>query len=436
VTWNHDNSAIEPALATHWAVSDDAREWIFHIRPGVYFHDGEHVDSAAVRATIEYYRDRPLGFFWSQPTEIDASDPEKIRLVYREPAPDVLRNQTLTGILSPRIVAGGSDAVMSHAVGTGPFKLSGWNRGRTLVLEANESYWGEGPFLERVELIVVSDEVSRFNALQSGVVDIVLNVHPAHLHDLKFDTSLHSDSVLSWTEGDLSLNCALAPTNDVRVRRAIAFALDRDAIVLHVLRSHAARLDSPVPRGTYGWDEPQTRYPFDPEKAKELLREAGYVNGVDLKMAVFAGVWILGEEVSQAVAAMLENVGIRVTLDILDPGVIGHELNSGQLKYHIVHLQNGWLSGGPIHLSIGHYLSQSRYTGARLVSLIRQSSTTADGPRRLELMRQVGDLFMSELPHIPLYQLDLTSVYRVGVSGFQTPKDGYMPFFGRTRAGS
>jgi peptide/nickel transport system substrate-binding protein len=425
--WNRNYTRIVPALATSWRRNANGTVWSFNLRRGVQFHDGEPFNSTAARRSIEYYKDKTWGLIWANVKRIDDSNPYRLRVEFSAPSPDLERNMTIAKIISPKLIA--DKAVGKRAVGTGAYRFVTWTKGSHVALEPNPDYWGAGAFLERIELRFIADQTAAITALSAGDLDLVMKVPPKQLETLKRDPKLHSFTDTSWIEGHLVFRTDQEPVNDVRVRQACAYAIDRKAIVDKVLLGQATVAHTPLPPGTYGRVTPPTRYSYNPDRAKALLSAAGHPDGVDVGLVVFAAIRVLGEEVGQAVAAQLSDVGIRTNLEILEAGVAIKDLLDKNPKNRIYHAEYGWANGGPFHFTIGTALGHPQYKGAALTKLVQQLTTTPDGPRRLRLLAQAQNLFMRELPHLPLYHLRLSDVFRADLVGYRGPKEGYLPVF-------
>ena len=217
------------------------------------------------------------------------------------------------------------------------------------------------------------------------------------------------------------------------MRQACAFAIDRKAIVNKVLLGQATVAETPLPPGTYGHVTPPTRYAYNPDKAKALLKAAGYPDGVELGLVVFAAIRVLGEEVGQAVAGQLSAVGIKANLEILEAGVAVKDLLEPKPKNQVFHAEYGYVNGGPFHFTIGTALGHPQYKGAALTKTIQQLSVTPDGPLRLKLLASAQNQFMKELPHLPLYHLKLSDAFRADLKSYRGAKEGYLPVFTTAR---
>ena len=432
IHWNKNYTRLVPALATAWKHNANATVWDFTLRKGVTFHDGEPFNSTAARKSIEYYKDKTWGLVWANLTKIDDSDPYRLRVTFSAPSPDLERNQTMARMISPKLIA--EDAVGKRAVGTGAYRWVTWKKGSHVALEANPDYWGPaGPNLQGIELRFIGDMTSAITALTAGDLDLVMKVPPKQLATLKRNPKFKTFTDTSWIEGHLVFRCDQEPVSDVRVRQACAYAIDRKAIVNKVLLGQATVADSPLPPGTYGRVIPPTRYSYNPAKAKALLAAAGHPDGVEIGLVVFAAIRVLGEEVGQAVAAQLSEVGIKTNLEILEAGVAVKDLLDLKPKNQVFHAEYGYVNGGPFHFTIGTALGHPQYKGAALTKVIQKLSTTPDGPLRLKLLASAQNQFMKELPHLPLYHLKLSDVFRTDLQGYRGAKEGYLPVFTTAR---
>lgn len=427
--WDRNYKHLVPALATSWRSNPRATVWTFNLRRGVKFHDGTPFDSTAARKTIEYYKGKTWGLIFANIVKIDDSRPNVLELTFSAPSPDLARNQTVAKMISPKLID--AKAVGKQAIGTGAYRFKQWNRGTSVILEPNADYWGKaGPYLNEIELRNIADKTAAITALTAGDVDVVFKVPPKQLQTLEQNSKLaRSSSRPSWIEGHLVFRCDQKPVSDVRVRRAIAYAIERKALVDKVFLGQATVANTPLPPGTYGQTNPPTHYPYDPDKAKALLKQAGYPKGIDVGMVVFAGIRVLGEEVGQAIEGQLQAAGINAKLDILEPGVAIKDLLAKKPQHQIFHAEYGYANGGPFHFTIGTALGHPMYKGAALEALMKQVSTTPDGPARLRVLARAQDLFMKELPHLPLYHLVLTDVFTKKLHNYRSPVDGYLPVF-------
>jgi peptide/nickel transport system substrate-binding protein len=430
--FNFNYTAIAPALAESWTTNANASVWTFHLRKGVKFHDGTPFTSTAVKETFEYYvsSKSPWSFLLPAVFTVDDSDPLTAIVSSPKPAPDLGRNQILIRIISPSLLAKGKAAIGKTPVGAGPYRFISWQPGRQITTESFDGYWGGAPRLKNLVYIPILEEASRIIALEAGDVDIVTKVDPVQMLNLRKNPSFGVSSTKSWLSGQLDVITTEKPCTDVRVRQALLYGIDRQAIVKDIFLGQAGVLDAVQPPGVYGTRQPKTIYPYNPKKSISLLKAAGYGSGAAINMCEFAGIRILGEQVMEAINGMLPSAGFESSLDIEDPGVANDDLFSAHPKHQIFHIEAGEVTGGPLHVDINDVAAISDYTkNPTMNSLTTKLVTTPDGPARLQVMGQLIDLIAVELPWIPLYWVTLSDVFTSRLHGYQSPRDGYMPNF-------
>jgi peptide/nickel transport system substrate-binding protein len=434
VQYNENSTELVPALAESWSSSDDAQEWTFQLRRGVTFHDGAPFDSEAVKATFEYYqRDLEeggfLGLLVPEFRRIDTSSRYEITFVLEAPDGDFLRNQTLLRIISPRLAAKGHDAIAREPAGTGAYRVDVVSSRRS-TLVANDNYWGDGPYFERLEIPFVGDLNARVNGLVTGQLDIEVRLPPPQVRAL--DTQMTKLQRKSWGTAYLRFITTNAAVRDVRVRRAIAHAIDRQAIVDNILLGQAELLKSPMPAGAYGYSEPETQYPYDPDRSRALMREAGVGPGHRIRMVAIPSVHVLGPEVAEAMVSQLNAVGFRTDLALLEDAVAGTEAAKEVPRYDVFYGENFWLTGGPIIYTLEFLQGSSHYNPPNVARLVDRMKRLPDGEERLGVIAEVNELMNRGLPVVPLHAHTLTDATRPDIAGYNPTKDGLATIFTST----
>jgi peptide/nickel transport system substrate-binding protein len=435
LTYDKRYAKLAPALAESWEVNDEATEWTFHLRQGVKFHDGEPVDSTAVRKTFEYYETQPAGLpatLLPKFRKIDDSDPAVLRLVAETTSPDFLRNQTFLRIISPKLVAKGAEAVGKTPIGSGPFRFVRFDRGRTVVLEAAPEHWGDGPYFDHLEFRIIADPSTSFNALMSGQVDLVEKLLPTQARQLGNGTGTAKPLATdTWTVNYMVMRTDVKPTSDVRVRQAIAYAIDKEALLKSVLFGQGQVAHSVVPPGVYGYHEPETKYEHDPERARHLLAQAGYRDGLRVGIGGNA-VTPATRDMTEAIAGQLAEIGVQADVEVLDQASLGKDFaNTESPRFQIFFFDHGFLTGGPLQLTTNTFGIFSRYAGKDLVELTNRMNATPDGPKRLDIMAEAQELIAQKVLYLPITTPRLTDGVRKDLEGYVPPKDGFMPVIGR-----
>ena len=279
---------IRPALAASYEVMSPTKVR-FKLRPGVKFHDGTPLNAAAVKFTFERaLRGNPPARWASLAGPLagaEVVDDLTVDVMTREPYGPILRTLAMycTGIVSPTAVQKMGEGFSRAPVGTGPFRFVEWKTNTHVILERNPDYWGDKALLDRVIFKVVPEEGARMIALQTGDADMVLLPAPAQLAAIKRDPKYTVHEVVGGRVVFAGMNAAVPPLDDVRVRTALLFAVDRKAILDNILEGSAVAARGVLAPSVFGFKDMQLDrlYPFDRAKAKALLAQAGWTPGPD-----------------------------------------------------------------------------------------------------------------------------------------------------------
>lgn len=306
----------EPGLAVSWDVSSDLLTYTFHLRQGARFHDGTAFDAG----TAKFSLDRVIAPGSTNPQKplmacvasTEAADPATLILHLSHPCSGLLMvlGESAAAMVSPASAAGNA----AHPVGTGPFRFEEWRRGASVTLGRNADYWGGAPALAKVTYRFLSDPSAAIDALSAGDLDgFALFPAPEAVSRLKRDGRFHVELAPSGFKTILALNNRKPPFDDPRVRQALSFAIDRQAIIDAAMFGYGEPIGSHYSRRDPGYVDLTGLYPYDPAKARRLLAEAGYPHGfhAELKLPPLAYARRSGE----VVAAQLAQIG--VTLDIV-----------------------------------------------------------------------------------------------------------------------
>jgi peptide/nickel transport system substrate-binding protein len=408
---------IEPALATEWTVSEDGTVYDFTLRAGVTFHDGSEFTADDVVATFEAGRD-PVNAYAAdyEGVTVEVVEPLQVRIIRETPDVTYLRRLAETQIISDQQFAeGGNQAIEEAPIGTGPFKFVEWTKGDRIVLAANESYWEAGkPYLAELIFRPIPESSTRLAAVQTGEVDIVNRLNADEAQSLLSVEGVEvvrypADRVYYITFNNLSTGIGL-PTEDARVRQAMNYAVNRQAIVDGLFNGFASLSSGFVTPTNLGYDESVTPFPYDPERAKELLTEAGYADGFEIGMACPIGAYTNFEEVCQAIAADLAAVGITMAdgeVNLMESGVFWDLEAQKELPP---------LFGDSWSASVGEALprlegalggpeqSYSSWYDEEIGALLAQISQEFDTEARAELYRTLQAYMVENPPFIYLYE--------------------------------
>lgn len=300
-----------PAVASDYIISDDAKTYTFTLRDGITFHDGTPVTIEDVKYSIDRYAEiqGESSAFSSLVDSVEVQDDKTLVVNLKESYSEFLPMMTIA------IIPQSNEDPAGNPIGTGPFKYVSYTPGQNLELEKYDGYWQEGvPSLDSVEFKFIADVDTAFVELQAGTIDILKYLTSAQAETLGDDYKIVQGS-MNLVHA-MYLNSAYEPLSKTEVRQALCYAVDRDAInnfifggKSHIIGSHMIPAMS-----KYYEPEAETVYSYDPEKAKELLADAGYADGFDLEITVPSS-YSQHVDSAQIIADELSQVGINVTLN-------------------------------------------------------------------------------------------------------------------------
>ena len=315
---------LEPALAESWTSSKDGLTWTFRLRKGVKFHDGTPFDAMAVK----YFFDRVLGdekpfkatLYSPVVQRAEVVDPSTVRMVLKQPFAAILFTlaHSAGGIVSPAAHQKWGKDLTLHPSGTGPFKFVEWVKGDHVTLERNDAYWAGAPNLDRIVVKTVREDQARVALLGSGDADMILNIPTEDIPRLRKDARFTIESSPTARALYITINVARKPFDDVRVRQALNYAVNRDALVKELFQNHAQAISgivSPLQNGYAALPG----YAYDPKKAKELLAQAGHPS-LKVKLWTPKGRYVKDYELAQAIQQDLAAVGVETTLATMEWG--------------------------------------------------------------------------------------------------------------------
>ncbi len=300
-----------PAVASDYIISDDAKTYTFTLRDGITFHDGTPVTIEDVKYSIDRYAEiqGESSAFSSLVDSVEVQDDKTLVVNLKESYSEFLPMMTIA------IIPQSNEDPAGNPIGTGPFKYVSYTPGQNMELEKYDGYWQEGvPSLDSVEFKFIADVDTAFVELQAGTIDILKYLTSAQAETLGDDYNIVQGS-MNLVHA-MYLNSAYEPLSKTEVRQALCYAVDRDAInnfifggKSHIIGSHMIPAMS-----KYYEPEAETVYSYDPEKAKELLADAGYADGFDLEITVPSS-YSQHVDSAQIIADELSQVGINVTLN-------------------------------------------------------------------------------------------------------------------------
>jgi peptide/nickel transport system substrate-binding protein len=412
---------VLPGLAVSWEQSkEDPRVWIFHLRQGVKFHDGTPFNAEAVKFNIERMLDPATGALarssFAMIKSVEVVDEYTVKIITDVPfaaLPAQLAYAPLAMDSPSQIQKLGNKEYYKDPKGTGPFKFVHHIRGQEVLLVANEDYWDGRPYLDAIVVKPIPDTAARLMALEAGDIHVAYHVPPRDAKRYMENPGLGITVLTPPPQRRMfiGLNVQWGPFKDVRVRQALNYAVDKEAIVNQVFLGLAKPMDSPLPPTSLCY-YPAKYYEYNPEKAKQLLAEAGYPNGFEVTLYYGPGRYLLDTEVVEAVQAYLAAVGVKVKVVPLEWAAFTAKLRKPLEETDVQMFFIGW--GLPTldpELGVGPFsraawppgLNSMFYTNPTVEELIVAQRAATDPAERCAIVKQLQEIIMEDAPFIALY---------------------------------
>ncbi|MFL9941697.1 ABC transporter substrate-binding protein [Paraburkholderia sp. SIMBA_055] len=445
----------KPSLATSWDISDDSRKYVFHLRHGVKWHDGQPFTSADVAYSLQTLRQvhpRAKTTF-ANVTAITTPDPYTVVITLSKPAPYLIKafSSSETPIV-PRHLYEGSDPLTNPAnnapIGTGPFRFVKWVRGSYIEYARNDDYWDKGkPFLDKIVVKIITDPAARTVAFEDGSIDLSGDT-PVPLSDLarlKNSPKLALDSRgYEFQAGvtRIEFNLDNPVLKNLRVRQAIASAIDREVIRKVIFYGYATPLASPIIPSSPYYDPAPTPYPYDVERANALLDAAGFPRKADgTRFALTVDPLPIGELPARTAAyvkSALARVGIAVTVRSQDlPAYLKRIYTDRDFDFSINGMSNLFdpVVGVARLYTTGNFrrgvpfTNGSHYSNPQIDRLFAQAAEETDEAKRKQLFSQIQQILERDLPDLNLVAPRYLTVYSRAVHNHTTGPDGVSASF-------
>jgi peptide/nickel transport system substrate-binding protein len=419
---------IVPALAAELPKLVSPQVWEIQLRRGAKFHNGEDFNADSVKFSLERAKDPKMrgSSNFKLIERVEIVDPYTVRVHTTKPWPTFIpsMNHPQAPMYPPKAYADKDTTYISrNPIGTGPYKLVRWSTDEEIVLEANDGYFRGAPRIKTVVFRPIPDDSVRVAALQNGEVDVAVNI-PPHLANiianhpklfLSTAPSIRTIQLMFYTHQYDAQNKLVGPyqgpTVDKRVRQAITYALDVDEIIKGVLDGKAMRVATMLPSMHFGFDPGLKPIKQDLAKARKLLAEAGYPNGLEITLNGPQGRYVRDKEVAEAAAGQLTKAGIKTTLrtfefvNFLNSMVYVHKAG----PVWLIGWGQGMMDAEGIYVPLfrsGSLLCN--YHNADIDGLIDLAQTQMDPKQRLESYHKINKLWVEDAAAVPLYQqLDL-----------------------------
>ena len=418
----------QPALAESYEIVSDT-EWVFKLRQGAKFHNGQEVKAADVKASLELCKESPQVSQYGDAVEsVEVIDDYTVKITTNGPHSGLLTDLSHHGnaILPADLIASGHD-FNKEPIGTGPYKFVAWNKGESIELEANEDYWGGAPAIKHVIWKIIPEGSSRTMALEAGEVDLIIEVESTDLSRLQDNPDIVTVNEPGTGHNWMMVNNEKAPFDNVDFRRAIDAAVDKNAVVQVALNGQGSVSDSMLPECFAGvvTDGAPT---YDPEKAKEYLAASG-LSPADCTFSIICSddTKLRAGQVIQS--SLKENLGIDVTLESMDLATYLDKTAVGDYQAAI----GGYTSSDVLAHCMGVYHSKSiggsnktRLNDPEIDGFIDKLKATLDPEENLKVVTELSKALNDTCTQVPIYLKNNVRAYAKGLEGFKMSPSGGM----------
>jgi len=407
---------IQPDLATSWEIVND-KTWRFKLREGVSFHNGDPFTAEDVKFTLERVAtDQKLLEYgnYKQIKEVKIVDPHTVDIITNETEPVLLNRLSRLGssmLPSKYIKEKGWEEFLKNPVGTGPYKFEKWERDDRLTLVKNDYYFGDKPKWDKLVFRSIPEDATRVAELLTGGVDIAVNIPPSDMERIESNEGTHA--VTGPTQRVMQLSLRLTPgtvTENPKVREAIDLAVDEKAIVDSILGGGGTPTRTRVTAGNFGADPGlYNQSLYDPERAKQLLAEAGYPNGIDITFSATSGRYLKDKETAELIQAMLAEVGIRAKLDLMEWSKFNETYKAKKFgELFMIAYANSMFDASLAfdRLSTERAKGESDYSNGEVDALLKEAEKNMNLEERAKQYVKVQEIIAEERPQIYMYQMN------------------------------
>ena len=416
--WQH---MIEPLVEVDYARKDyygvlaeswkfQGNNWVFRLRKGIRFHDGSPFTAHDVVHSVNRIRNDKRSLQKSNfddLTEVQATDDFTVVFTTKVPNAVLLDRLQNRFIVSKNAAEKYGDDVDQRAIGTGPYKFVSWQRDGNLVMTRNDDYWETKAAIKEIVLKKVGEDAARMSGLLAGQGDVINNVPVEEIARLEKHPRVRAEKVEGLRMYFLAMNVTHKPFDNKLVRQAFNYAVDPTVVIKHIYEGNGYVMSGPLGANVIGYDPKVKRYPYDPKKAKELLSQAGFANGLEVKLHFSPDRYPKAKEVCQVIADQLAKAGVKVELVSQEFAIFwgADGVNGGKIPFYYV--------GRPAIDADTVYDQYYRSGRTKRVNfqhpevdrLIDEQHKTGDQKKRVALLQQIGRILMDEAALVPLYTL-------------------------------
>jgi peptide/nickel transport system substrate-binding protein len=443
VRYKPGTTEVAPGLAEKWDVSPDGLTYTFHLRKGVSFQDGTPFTAKTYVAGLDrlFNKQHPDSIYNTGPVEgmIDftyedvagysAVDDDTVEFKLKQPSAALLASLAMVwnGVVSPTAVTKYGKDFRNHPVGTGPFIFKEWRQRDQIVLDANPNYWNGKPKVDHIVFKEYPDPQAALLALRRGDIHILGDVSTQIIPALRGDANVELVTQPGLAISGVGLPNEVPPFNDKRVRQALNYAIDRDAINKALFQALAVPMTSPLPKSQWGFDESLKGYGYDPQRAKAMLEEAGVKPGLKVEFLTYnspRGYNPAGPDLATAIQGYLQKVGIEAEIRKVDMGANLATIRSG--KYQGIFMV-GWTgdNGDPDNFVGELFHSKSipvqntaHFRDADVDRMLNAAVRESDPQKRLAMYSEIQKAILDGAPWVFVNSVLQVRAVRKEVKGY------------------
>jgi peptide/nickel transport system substrate-binding protein len=443
LTRKDDKFNAVPDLAEKYEPSADYKTFTFYLRPNIMFHNRQALSAADVKYTFETML--APGFQSPKRADLerdhvsvktDPANPLKVTFHCETPCPGLANTILPIGI----IPEGTSNLQAKRPVGTGPFKFESYTEDQEVVLTSFDEYFEGPPSVKRLSVRIIPDNSTRESELIKGSVDLAINADfdPVTVETLQKTSGIKAEVTEGTNITHLGVNLQDPILKDRRIRQALAYAIDRDAIIRNVLRGQAFPARSILPPRQWAYEPNVADYKYDPERARKLLAEAGKSS---LKLSLKTSPVSVSRKIGEAIQEQLRRVGVEIELQSLERQKLNQDMTEGNFQLYLNILVGGNQNPDIFRLVYGsgaippNGQNRSRYVNPQIDMLLNEAQT-ASMERRKEIFSQVQKTLAEDLPQIYLWYPATVVIYRDRISNVKVDPSGDWSAIRNMKAGS
>ena len=452
VAYDVESTELVPELATHWEISEDGKTYTFHLRQDVRFHDGTPLNAEAVVFSLDRQRDKnpPHEFhsvggpytYWSSMSmdeivrDIRSADDSTVVIELNRPNAPFLANLAMgfAVIVSPTALREHRDDYFKNPVGTGPFRFVEWVKDDRIVIERNPDYWGTPPYLDRVVIRSIPENTVRFLALEQGEIEAMDGVSPLEARRIERTNGIYLMRKPGMNVGYLPMHMERAPFDKREVRLALNHAINKQALVDGLYMGYGTVAVNPIPPTIWSYNTEIEGYAYDPDRARELLAEAGVPEGTKFTLMAMSNPRPYMPEpmkVAEVIQADLREVGLDVEIRTMEWGTYLDYLQNLNAQASLI----GWSgdNGDPdnfLYVLLDKEAARipaqnySAYKSEELHEVLVAAQVSSDQAERERLYLQAQEIIHRDVPWVPIAHMDQLWAFRNHVHGFKIHPTG------------